>query len=119
MAEETIKTPEEQAKEYRELYRSEFVKKEVEGFEPWFVGSHEYTHYVMRYPSWTETASHIDATITEDEASKNPEKAKRRIDALIKLTKLCVTNLKSPSDFDKAPSYINKAAIDWVAFRLG
>ncbi|WP_406236945.1 hypothetical protein ACF3NX_06445 [Acetobacter orientalis] len=33
MAEEKIKTPEEQAKEYRELYRSEFVKKEVEGFD--------------------------------------------------------------------------------------
>lgn len=113
------KTPEELAKEYRDYMRAEFVKKDVEGFEPWFVDSHEYHKYVMRYPSWTETQAHINATISEDEAAKDPEKAKRRLDDLIKLTKACVTNLKNPSDFDKAPYYINKAAMDWVSLRIG
>ena len=113
------KSPEELAKEYRDYMRAEFVKKDVEGFEPWFVDSHEDTHYVMRYPTWTETIAHINATISEDEAAKDPEKAKRRHDDLSKLTKLCVTNLKNPSDFDKAPYYINKAAMDWVSLRIG
>jgi hypothetical protein len=113
------KSPEELAKEYRDYMRAEFVKKDVEGFEPWYVDSHEYHKYVMRYPSWTETQAHISATISEDEAAKDPEKAKRRLDDLIKLTKVCVTNLKNPSDFDKAPYYINKAAMDWVSLRIG
>ena len=115
------KSPEEIQKELRAQYRKMFSDKNVEGVEPWFVGTTKYDKYIMRYPSWTETISPDlrAATLSEADVKNDSNLAETRMDALIRLTKMCVTNLKEPSDFDKAPAYVNRLAVQWVVERLG
>ncbi|MBS1016871.1 hypothetical protein KBX73_14940 [Acetobacter persici] len=74
--------------------------------DPFDVNGTAYGVFDMRYPSYSELLLNYDAI--EKSGTMDGQIA------MGKLAKLCITNLKKPSDFDAFPSYAVFALCLWV-----
>ncbi|MBF0892766.1 hypothetical protein HKD28_15345 [Gluconobacter sp. LMG 1744] len=95
----------------KESIREFFINKDVEAFEKFNANGRDYTKYVMRNPLWNEVTVEFKDVLVPDDKEKQQ-------DALIRLTRKCITNLKESADWETAPYYINKMALEWITTRL-